>query len=1207
MFKTFFLILLITLTVYADKRLDRYVERGRYQKALRYIDRKYPPQERDLDIWLKAGSLNQRLEMPEKALGCYIAILRKDPQNFQALLSISGIYRKLHRGLNAYTMIKKAVELNPTDEALWEHAQVCLMTDRKEEARESLLKIHDINPEAKKALGVMYFEEHDHERALPLLRKYFNTKKDLEIAKKIAAYYIPDHVDSCIEQLEYISHNDKEDFKSKIFLARYHMDQSSFPEAMEYYSHISETHYEAPDYYNIGVFKKAEGKLNEASKFFETVLGMTQDTALMLQTHSELGSIYLDQNIYDDALRHLKAIEGQIDIADLDLRLARCYDAVKDYDNSGKYAKKFLVNSPDNISANLILATSLEKKNYITKAKEIRDRVVSLDPNNANIQFEMGEYYYQNKQFQQAIKFFQKSYLLDQDPKCMERIAMCAYSIGQYDKAKDASESTLLVNPNSMLARELLFRVYMRRKEYELAAGHLEYLVEKQPLKLEFYINLTLCYSQLKNQQKLIWADEKIIELDPDDEISRRRLAEYKFQNKNYEDAFNLYNDLINIKKVKETDYPNIIETALQLKQKEKAIEYLKQYSRLRPKDPQVYKRIAELYYDLEKPEESYENYTHALMYDRSITGIYRNYTKLAQSLNKKVRDIIEYGERAVLLKETDYGVYVILGNSYLSLEDYESALPHYHEALNLDSKDLRVLSNYALCQLETKRVEDAIISYEQLVMLNFQKEENHRILGDLYEKIDKVEAAIKHYKGFLETGVDDMTATKVAMHEYEKKNYQEALKYFSKMLQFSNKTLFALGESYIMVKDYERTIETFKDFLGRYPTNGKIYQSHFYMGMAYDSLKKVDEAIYHYNIYLQRNTDRETFHRVAQLQEQKDLQTAIRIYEKNIEMFPDDYRNFVRLGDLSKKTKEALRYYEKAVSINETLLDVWLKLGSHYTALEDIENKIRVYQKAIALDPHNYEANKYLGITLYGQNKVKESLLYLELARSQNINDPEVLYTLGRAYMQQGQQTEGLMTLQTAKKLAPKKPEIRYSLVRYLYKMSRYDEALSEAEDLLKLDSCDEYFNAYVKILFTLQKYKNVEMVVKDRRKQKPEDIELIMTLARAQAMDYRFGPAIESYKMISFIQLDYVPALIGRGEAYLGMRDTVQAKHYFERALEKEPKQALAELGMARVYKGSDKAKYLEHLRKAQMLDPENPEIKKEFALMNQPVQPR
>jgi Tfp pilus assembly protein PilF len=55
--------------------------------------------------------------------------------------------------------------------------------------------------------------------------------------------------------------------------------------------------------------------------------------------------------------------------------------------------------------------------------------------------------------------------------------------------------------------------------------------------------------------------------------------------------------------------------------------------------------------------------------------------------------------------------------------------------------------------------------------------------------------------------------------------------------------------------------------------------------------------------------------------------------------------------------------------------------------------------------------------------------------------------------------------------------------------------------------------------------------------------------------------------------------------------------AEKFYDRAIRTDPKMGVAELGLAKVFKiRKDNAGYITHLKKAQELSPDNPDIKAE-----------
>lgn len=1192
------MIAVLALSVSADRKLDYLVKKNKYQKAIQYIEKKYPSESRTIEMWSLLGEMSEGTGLSEKAMGCYLAIIRTEPRNEMALSSLVRLYMRMKMYPNAYTMVKSLLQSKSNDAGIiWNAAKICISLNKIEEAKEHLIKIYKFNTGAQKALGDIYFKENKYEDAMPLYKSYFSASKDLEVANKIVGYYkSKDSLDDVSEYFKYVADNDKKDTIAKLYMARYLISKSENSSAMKYYSLIPESVYDPVDYFNIGNYKKAEGKLNDAIQFFSAVSEKSKNGSdIYRKSELELGLIYLELKNYRKSIEHLTPVKDMI--PDYDLYMARAYDALKDYKKSEKFSSDYLKKNPKNIQASMIYAMALEKKGYVTQANELREKCIKLDYYNSNIQYEMASYYFENGQYSSAIKHFEKSYLLDQNIMCMEKIAFCAYNIDQLDKARDASEVVIENNPDNKTALDVLYKIYIKRDKHKLAIPYLEKLTKLEPMNMKYLLQLSGCYEKINDYNNVIAVDEKIIELNPDNDKSKRRLAEDRFNTGRYEDALNMYSYLIKSGKIKDLDYPKVIESALKLKLKNRAIEYLEQYSALKPNEYNTYKDLGRLYFELENYDASLTNYRKALSINNKITGIYNHYAKLVVIKKWDDKSIIYVSEMAISLKEADIDIYENLGDAYVRTGDNKKALDNYQKATSLNPKDVKVFSKYAKSQISNGLIKEAIVSYEQLVIIDTLKE-NFKTLGDLYKEKNNSKEAVTNYKKYLSNINNDDLATYVAMYEHDAGNHWEALKYFDKMSQFSRGTIYARGESYFVCKKYDNAISILGSYLKKYPNDKNFYEVNKMIGISYDGLNK-STAITYYKVYLSKRDDNDIAFRVGELQEKVNLNTAYETYEANSFKYLNDYRNFVKLGDLTKDNKnKSAFYYEKAVELNDTLLSVLLKLGALYNDLKMEDSKITAYKKAVALDPQNFEANKYLGITLYNRNQSKEGLLYLELARSQKADDPEIMYTLGKSYVHDGKLTEAILLFQTSKKLQPNNCDVRYTLTNTLKSQKQYSEALKESDELLRMKETKEYLDLYISILFEMGKYSMIETAVKMRRKNNPEDVSLLMTMAKAQYLDKRFDDALQSYVMISFIREGYEPALLGRAYVYTQMGKLDNAKTYYEKVLKLNPKSVTAYIGLARLYKGiGDQNSYMENLRKAREISPNDSLVLKEM----------
>lgn len=1193
--KVLIILMVVIVAVYADK-YDKYMAKERYKKALVYIEKK-KPKDRTVEVWYKIGYASEKLEMYEKALSCYLTANKMSNEKYyESMIGSARMYNKLSHWTSAYFQGEKALELKKDNESYLELGIACFRLGKFSEAKPLLEKTNSSVIGAT-MLAQIYFRDREYEKSIKLYDDVFVTEPSVDVARIIADYYFKKgKCDEAIFYLEYVVDNDKgKNLQEKLNLARCYFKTNEYLDGLKMYKSLDEGMFDVADFYNMGIANEMLEKINEAEKFFYVVVDKgKEEDSVVVSARKKLAVILIDRKEYADAESQLKKLDQENSL--VQYLSAQCYDGLQDYKLSMYFAKEYLKKDSVNVVVKLILANAYDKKKYKTLAEDIRKSIIDSDPNNASNQLTMGKYYYARGRYTQAIKFFDKSYLLEQDVAAAEMLAVCAYRIKQYSKAKDAAESAVLRNDNSVLAREILYKIFMSEKKYGLAAEHLEKLASISE-KMVYLDALVVCYSALQQNDKLLVVDMRIIRIDANNEVSRRRLAVDRFEKKNYKESYSLYLQLSAINKLKEIDYANMINCALELNNKGEAINLLKVYSSIRTRDASVYKWLSDVCYDEKKYDEALTNYKMALQYDSEIKGVYGNMTMIFIYQNVSAKEIISSAKKAIELNETSDDMYMGLGNAYVSEKDFGNALVAYQMIHKNRPKDLELLRKIAECQVKVDKIGDAIVSYEQLAMLDTSKV-FYKVLGELYDSQSKVPQAIDCYKKYSTRYSEDKIVTRIAMYEYTKSNFNTAVKYFDMMTAYSRLTMYAHGKSAFMVKDYKSVIKIFNLFVEKYFDHEDVKDAYKYLAISYDNSGDVNSAISNYLKYVSVVNDVEADYRLAELQEGVDTNDALKTYNKNIKLYPKDYRSFYKLGLMQKDLQKSKSMFEVAVALNDTLFDAWLKLGQIYHKLNDEDNKIRAYQKVIGLQPQNFEANKYLGIALYKKAKLKDAILYLEFARNQNYNDADILFTLALCYIHEKESSEVLMLLETAKKLKPSDPDIRYTLALRLAMANRLEEALKEMRSLLVIQETDQYFKSYIKMLFTAKKYSKIETIIKNKRKNDPENVYLLIVLARAQTSSDKIIDAIETYKLILIINPNQVDALYERARLHFMRGEYDQAETFFKRVLIENDKHALAELGLAKIYKISkDEEQYSKHLKRAYKLAPKNKEILKEM----------
>ena len=150
----------LTFSLNADETLIRLVNDKKFDDAVKYADDKLPAASRDAATWAQIAKANAALNLPEKALACFMVAWRMNPKDYSALVGAAKIYNKLDQPESALNYANKALEQNFTAEASWEYARACIKLNRATDAKKALEKVIESDPEnaiANRELGVIYY------------------------------------------------------------------------------------------------------------------------------------------------------------------------------------------------------------------------------------------------------------------------------------------------------------------------------------------------------------------------------------------------------------------------------------------------------------------------------------------------------------------------------------------------------------------------------------------------------------------------------------------------------------------------------------------------------------------------------------------------------------------------------------------------------------------------------------------------------------------------------------------------------------------------------------------------------------------------------------------------------------------------------------------------------------------------------------------
>jgi tetratricopeptide (TPR) repeat protein len=1198
----------------ADAEFDALFSAKKYKEALAYADEKMPNDKRTPDVWLRVGQANEALGFIEKALASYLVTWRVKSDDYQALLSIARIYNKMEQPEDAALMAERALKVNFTAEASWEYARACIALKRPADAKKALEKIiagDSSNVIANRELGNIYYAGGEFASAIPLMKRSYREKADGEVAFRIGRSYVEAGVpDSALAYLKIAVDRKSNVSEASRFIARARFGQKKYAEVVSGYSSVSQDFMDAMDFYMLGFAKeKTNDGAGASGAYKSAVLKFGNDKrkeALLARAY--LARANLKGKSVSFAFPHLNFIaaadEKAAVVGDIYFLLAEAYMESKDPNKAISNLEKAIEVNSRNAEAYARLAEIYEKSGQSEKARKTFERMMSVSPNDPKVFLALGNYNVKAKKWKEAVEMFEKSGELKKTAAAFEGVAVASYGAGEMSKAMEAARNALTLDPEVMEARAVLTRVLISEKNYKAAQEHAEYLSKKESNNLEYLRMLAECCQKNNAKAMLAVVDRQIVALDAKDVPSRLRLAAVAESKNDVKTAIQMYREASALDPQNADAHRRLATLYAAQDRNADAAASIKEYIKLKPGDAEAHRDLGDYQYNLKDLDGALVSYRAALKLDPNLKGFHKRYAEIVIAKGQTA-EVVTALAAVVKSGDADVGTYTTLGTIYQSRGQNKEAMEMFTKAMKLEPSNIDALTALASCQAASGDVKAAIISYEQVVMMNTGAAREYKELGDLYTKQKNGGEALRCYVKYLEkVPTDKAVAASVGKLYYDQKAYADAAKYISQSQSTEPATLLIYADASLRSGNAKNALGSLEELRNRKPRINEIGKVLPLLAELYEKEGKQSQAASAYAEYvgLPGVKDRDASYKAAFLQEKTSPAAAMKIYEANMKAFPDDIRNGLRLGLLysqSKETREkAVPLLQKSAAAADKEPKLWLDIAAVYGSMNRDDDELAAYQKYARTDPQHVEANKRIGTLLMRKGDYSKAMVSLEIANTMSPNDPGVMLLIAKGYARTKRNKEALDILVKAKAVKPNDPDIRYQLYELYSAENRKHDALAEIRDLVKISNEPRYQQLFGDALIALDNAKEAEGVVDEILAKNPDDQSALMLRAKILRSKKEYDEALEIYKLVSDIQPDYAMAYYERAETYMLAAKPTWAETFYNRALRADPKFALAELGLAKLYKGRNQMdKYKEHLEAAQKLAPDNDLVMEEI----------
>ena len=299
-------------------------------------------------------------------------------------------------------------------------------------------------------------------------------------------------------------------------------------------------------------------------------------------------------------------------------------------------------------------------------------------------------------------------------------------------------------------------------------------------------------------------------------------------------------------------------------------------------------------------------------------------------------------------------------------------------------------------------------------------------------------------------------------------------------------------------------------------------------------------------------------------VQRNKDYRSGYDLWSDTVSKRPRNARAYNELGnmmDATRKTAEALSYYDKALQLKPDYVKAYhnkgqtfLKNGQFTEAVEQFGYALRLkpdyvkalkgmgdaltqagqsnqaiaaYEKALQLDPTDLAAGDNLGTALLRAGRVDESIARFESVLRVDPEDGEAHDNLGAALLQKGDVNAALAHFAAAIRQLPDAAQVHYNYAKALKQAGRTQDAIDEYRKVVqrKPDHAVAYYNLGNAFALTGQ-LEQALAAYEEAVKIKPDYVEAHNNYGSILRRQGRLKQAQEQYLLALKYRPDYVQA---------------------------------------------------------------------------------
>ncbi|NJM60389.1 MAG: tetratricopeptide repeat protein [Oscillatoriales cyanobacterium RU_3_3] len=741
----------------------------------------------------------------------------------------------------------------------------------------------------------------------------------------------------------------------------------------------------APAYKTLGNALQAQGRMEEARHWYAKAIEIDPNFA---EVYANLGSICAQQQKWQEAIAfYQKAIAIKPDFAGVYRNLAKVFGQIHKPAEAQECWYRAFSLEPEKVNAgeHLKMGEAFFRQEKFPEAISCFQRAVKLDPNLAVAYQNLGEVLKKQGKMEEATPYYRRA---------IELNAAHARNGSEGQHTLAAATAT-----NGTVKQQIATAVPPQiQQQIQQIQQQVQPQVQRQQVSSgintedpEAYKILAEGYFAQGKLEQAIAACKKALQIKPDAGLYKM-LGNALQAGGKIDDAKSCYIKAIEINPNFAEAYANYGSICAQQEQWQQAVTAYEKAIALKPDFAGAFRNFAKLLTQLEKHEAAAEAWYRAYAIEPKSASA-EEHENLAKTLIEqgKVDKGIESYQRAVAMNPNAGAAYHELGEILRGQEQWEAAVEAYSNAIKNNPDLSWSHNNLAECLVKLERWEEAVNAYRKAIELNPDFSWSHNNLADVLLKLERWEEAAAAYRKATELNPDfSWSHNYLADALVKLERLDEAVEAYQRSIELNPDHFWAhnnLAETLVKLERWEEAIAAYQR---ANEINPNFFWSQSKLGDALLEMERWEEAIAVYRRAAELDRDFAwTYYNLGTAFEKlKRWDESIASYRCAAEIQPD-------LPWLSQKLADALRMRSQ--------WDLKDAMGLYRKAIQDNPDDVQLYHKALEIAPN--DADLYVGLAdaLMRQNWADGAIVFYQMALQVKPGDREIVDRLEKVLKKKG------------------------------------------------------------------------------------------------------------------------------------------------------------------------------------------------------------